>query len=65
MRLGHEKGKVRKTDECISELLRMRTLVNGVEMPFAGVLVFHILRLEKRLEMMQLMDWLFNGILLT
>ena len=30
MRLGHEKGKVRKTDECISELLRMRTLVNGV-----------------------------------
>ena len=37
----HEKGKVRKTDECISELYGelfwMRTLVNGVEMPFTGV----------------------------
>ena len=43
-------GKVRKIDECISELygefLRMRTLVSGVEMPFTGVFVFPILLKE-------------------
>ena len=44
MRPGHKKGKVRKTDECISELcgelLRMRTLVSGMNMPFTGFFDF-------------------------
>ena len=47
---------VRKTDECISELcgelLRMRTLVSGMNMPFAGVFGFSLIGAERRLKKM-------------